>query len=41
MSQRKGTAKLDNLLEIERAIQKKWDEKKVFETDAPAGKAEW
>ena len=41
MTQRKGTAKLDNLLELEKAIQKRWEENKVFEIDAPPEGADW
>ena len=35
MAQRKGTAKLTELLSIEQQMQKKWDDEKVFELDAP------
>jgi leucyl-tRNA synthetase len=35
MTQRKGTAKLRELLEIEQQVQKKWETEKVFEIDAP------
>ncbi|XP_067851998.1 leucine--tRNA ligase, cytoplasmic [Heptranchias perlo] len=34
MTERKGTAKVDFLKRIEEDIQKKWDEKKLFEIDA-------
>ncbi|CAL1544522.1 unnamed protein product [Lymnaea stagnalis] len=34
-SERKSTAKLDTLLEIERVVQKRWEEEKIFEVDAP------
>lgn len=32
---RKGTAKLKELVDIERAMQEKWEREKVFEEDAP------
>ncbi len=32
---RKGTAKLNELLEIERKVQERWAQEKVFEEDAP------
>jgi len=35
MAQRKGTAKLKELLEIERQVQQRWQEQHVFEVDAP------
>jgi len=35
MTHRKGTAKLKELLEIERQVQQQWQEQRVFETDAP------
>ncbi|XP_012693255.1 leucine--tRNA ligase, cytoplasmic [Clupea harengus] len=35
MTERKGTAKLDYLRKIEEEIQQKWDEAKVFESNAP------
>ncbi|XP_060564923.1 leucine--tRNA ligase, cytoplasmic-like [Ruditapes philippinarum] len=35
MAQRKGTAKLTELLSIEQQMQKKWEDEKVFELDAP------
>uniref|UniRef100_A0A2C9L005 leucine--tRNA ligase n=1 Tax=Biomphalaria glabrata TaxID=6526 RepID=A0A2C9L005_BIOGL len=34
-AERKSTAKLDTLLEIERNVQKRWEEEKIFEVDAP------
>lgn len=33
--ERKSTAKLDELLQIEREVQRQWEEKKLFEVDAP------
>ncbi len=33
--ERKGTAKLRELLEIERNIQEKWEKEQVFSVDAP------
>ena len=33
---RKGTAKLNELLQIEKDVQKQWADGKVFEVDAPA-----
>lgn len=33
-SGRKGTAKLNELLEIEQRVQQKWDRQKVFQKDA-------
>ncbi|KAL4631244.1 leucine-tRNA ligase, cytoplasmic-like [Arapaima gigas] len=35
MTERKGTAKLDYLRKIEKEIQQKWEEEKMFECDAP------
>jgi len=35
MAHRKGTAKLKELLEIERQVQQRWMEERVFEVDAP------
>ena len=35
MAHRKGTAKLRELLEIERQVQQRWQEQHVFEVDAP------
>ena len=35
MAERKGRAKVDFLLDLERNIQVKWEEAKVFEEDAP------
>ncbi|XP_052444280.1 leucine--tRNA ligase, cytoplasmic [Carassius gibelio] len=35
MTERKGTAKLDFLRKIEEEVQKKWEQDKVFEIDAP------
>ena len=35
MAQRKGTAKLNDLLEIERQVQERWKKEKVFEKNAP------
>ena len=35
-SERKSTAKLDELLEIEKSMQKKWLDEKTFEVDAPS-----
>lgn len=32
---RKGTAKLNELLSIEKLMQAKWDDEKLFEEDAP------
>ncbi len=32
---RKGTAKLNELLDIEQAMQEKWKNEKIFEEDAP------
>ena len=32
---RKGTAKLNELLSIEKLMQAKWDAEKLFEEDAP------
>ena len=34
-SERKSTAKLDELLEIEKSMQQKWLDEKIFEVDAP------
>ena len=34
--ERKSTAKLDELLNIEKQVQEKWDKEKIFEVDAPA-----
>ncbi|KAK0056665.1 leucine--tRNA ligase cytoplasmic [Biomphalaria pfeifferi] len=34
-AERKSTAKLDTLLEIEKNVQKQWEEEKIFEVDAP------
>ena len=34
-SGRKGTAKLNELLEIERRVQERWAKEKAFEVDAP------
>ncbi|KTG43102.1 hypothetical protein cypCar_00048762, partial [Cyprinus carpio] len=34
--ERKGTAKLDFLRKIEEEVQQKWEQEKIFETDAPA-----
>ncbi|KAL4230623.1 Leucine--tRNA ligase [Mactra antiquata] len=34
-AQRKGTAKLTHFLSIEERMQKKWDDEKIFELDAP------
>ncbi|KAH3839433.1 leucine--tRNA ligase, cytoplasmic-like [Dreissena polymorpha] len=36
MAQRKGTAKLTELLTIEEQVQKKWEQERMFELDAPA-----
>lgn len=36
MAQRKGTAKLNELLDIERQVQENWKKDRVFEADAPA-----
>ena len=36
MAQRKGTAKLQELLDIEKQVQKLWEDQRVFEIDAPA-----
>jgi len=36
MTHRKGTAKLNELLEIERQVQQRWRDEHVFEMDAPA-----
>uniref|UniRef100_A0A8C1PQG3 Leucine--tRNA ligase, cytoplasmic n=1 Tax=Cyprinus carpio TaxID=7962 RepID=A0A8C1PQG3_CYPCA len=36
MTERKGTAKLDFLRKIEEEVQQKWEQEKIFETDAPA-----
>lgn len=33
--ERKSTAKLTELLQIEQRVQKKWEEEKIFEEDAP------
>lgn len=33
--ERKSTAKLTELLQIEQKVQKKWEEEKIFEEDAP------
>lgn len=35
MTERKGTAKLDFLRKIEEEVQKKWEQDKIFEVDAP------
>ena len=35
MAQRKGTAKLCELLDIEKKVQEKWEAEKVFDIDAP------
>ncbi|XP_048776266.2 leucine--tRNA ligase, cytoplasmic-like [Ostrea edulis] len=35
LAERKSTAKLTELLQIERRVQKKWEDEKVFEEDAP------
>lgn len=35
MTQRKGTAKLTELLSIEEQMQKRWESEKIFELDAP------
>jgi len=35
MAQRKGTAKLKELLEIEHQVQQRWQDEHVFEIDAP------
>ena len=37
MAQRKGTAKLNDLLDIELQVQERWYNDKVFESDAPEG----
>ena len=34
-SSRKGTAKLNELLDIQRSMQEKWEKEKIFEEDAP------
>lgn len=34
-SERKSTAKLDEMLEIEKSVQQKWKDEKIFEVDAP------
>lgn len=34
--ERKGTFKVEFLRQIEARVQKKWDEQKAFEVDAPA-----
>ena len=34
-TERKSTAKLDELLDIERQMQEKWDTQRIFEVDAP------
>lgn len=34
MAGRRGTAKLNELRDIERDVQAKWEKEKVFETDA-------
>ena len=34
-SNRKGTAKLNELLDIQREVQERWEAAKVFEEDAP------
>lgn len=36
MAERKGTAKLDFLRKIESEIQKRWEEERTFESDAPS-----
>lgn len=33
--ERKSTAKLTELLQIEQKVQRKWEEEKIFEEDAP------
>lgn len=33
--ERKGTAKLNEMLDIERQIQERWKKERVFELDAP------
>ena len=41
MAERKGTAKLNELLAIERKVQERWQKEKAFERDAPpAGSGE-
>jgi len=35
MAHRKGTAKLKELLDIERRVQQRWQDERVFEIDAP------
>ena len=35
MAERKGRVKVDFLLGLEKSIQEKWDELKIFEEDAP------
>jgi leucyl-tRNA synthetase len=35
MTQRKGTAKLNEFLEIEQRVQERWAQEHVFEMDAP------
>ncbi|RXM93113.1 Leucine--tRNA ligase, cytoplasmic [Acipenser ruthenus] len=37
MTERKGTAKVDFIKKIEKEVQQKWDEEKVFEADAASG----
>ena len=32
---RKGTAKLNELLDIEQKVQERWEQEKIFEIDAP------
>ncbi|GFS17470.1 leucine--tRNA ligase [Elysia marginata] len=39
-SERKSTAKLDELLEIEKSVQQKWSDEKIFEVDAPCSGAQ-
>nr|ACO11355.1 Leucyl-tRNA synthetase, cytoplasmic [Caligus rogercresseyi] len=40
MSERKGTFKVEFLKDIEKEVQGKWDELKIFEEDADDGKGE-
>lgn len=40
MAARKGTAKLSELLAIEKKVQEKWQKEKAFERDAPPAGSE-
>ena len=36
-AKRKGTAKVRTLQDIEKAVQQRWEQEKIFEEDAPKG----